>query len=154
MTVPITVAQLERIPPRAAAWLLGYRSTSSLQTSPTLPRNEDGSFNAAKLVAWREEEVHRRTKLTLPVENSALEYKRRLEAKKLEIQLLEMEKSIISVEVTDQFFSLLTGRLRDLGELLQRQYGRDALALLNEALDDIEATIQRWRASLDGDEDS
>ncbi len=105
-------------------------------------------------MAWKVTEATKnKTESSAAVSDDALEYKRRLEAKKLEIQLMAMDKTIISVATADEFFSLLTARLRDLGELLQRQYGRDALGLLNEALDDIEATIQRWRATIDGDAD-
>ena len=150
------IESLKSLTPAAASWLLGYRSTTSLRTSATLPRNEDGTYDAAALLAWKIAEVTRnKAEATAVVPtDDALEYKRRLEAKKLEIQLLELEKLVVPTAMVQNFTELLMSRIRSLGEVLQRQYGRDALLMLNETIEDLESTIGRWEPNQVDDGDS
>ncbi|MDA0661102.1 MAG: hypothetical protein O3C60_20055 [Planctomycetota bacterium] len=149
------IESLKSLTPAAAAWLMNYRSTTSLRTSATLPRNEDGTYDAAALLAWKIAEVTRnKAEAAATIPDDALEYKRRLEAKKLEIQLLELEKLVVPTAMVQNFTELLMSRIRSLGEVLQRQYGRDALLMLNETIEDLESTIGRWEPNQVDDEDS
>ncbi len=81
-------------------------------------------------------------------DGTILDYKRRLESKKLELQLLEAEKQVISVQHVRDFLILVASRVKDLGNTLQSQYGRDALLCLNEAVADLEQTVKRWEDGL------
>ncbi|MDA0658437.1 MAG: hypothetical protein O3C60_06305, partial [Planctomycetota bacterium] len=94
---PVTAAEsiviMSNLKSQAVAWFLGYRT---LQVSWNLPQQADSTYNAAEAVRWLENSYKEKAQ-SQDANNAddALEYKRRLEAKKLEIQLLELEKLVV-----------------------------------------------------------
>lgn len=143
---------------KAAAWLLGYSAPVMLSNNLSVPRSPDGSYNARDLTKYHAEDRLRRKDrpgdrdrigMAEAAEGGgALELKRLLEARKIQLQLLEMEKTVVPVKQVDEFFSALSARLRAFGDVLQRNYGAESVVLLNEALDDVDQTVMRWQAAV------
>lgn len=139
---------MENLSRVSVAWLLSMRTISSMDNRTDIPRNPDNTYNARDVVA-HVMDLERRKKLHPTTdEDSALEAKRRLEAQKIQLQILEMRKKVVPVSQTTDLFNCFTSRMRQLGETLQRQYGPDALALLNEAILDAERNVGRWHEQL------
>lgn len=128
---------------KATAWLTGVGHETSIRGNTSIPRNEDGvTYNAKEVCRYMVEERRRRKREQGEVD--ALEAKRRLEAEKLTLDILRIQKRLVPVEETQEFFGELLQNMRSFGEVLQRDYGSEALLLLNELLAGMEANVDRW----------
>jgi hypothetical protein len=61
----------------------------------------------------------------------------------------EMERTLIPRDETRMCMGRMASILRNCGEVLQRQFGPGALDVLNEALDDAEAEVNRCLGELE-----
>lgn len=162
LSVHQQIGVLQKLNLQTVAWLLGLTSARTLTQNMRLERNQDGTVDARKVLEYATTMRYRRTDRPGDVarmqrdqqdqepvgDGTILDYKRKLESKKLELQLLEAEKKVVSVDMVRDFLLLVASRIKDLGGTLQSQYGRDALLCLNEAIADLEATVKRWEDGL------
>lgn len=147
---------MKRLTGRATAWLLGLASIRSLSDNMSIPRNEDKTYNAQDVLRYAAEDRRRRKDRPGDQDRiaansgdaSPLDFKRSLEAQKLQLEILKLEKQLVPVSETAEFFGEMCSRLRRFGEVLQRDYGPQALVLLNELLGGMESHIDRWTESV------
>lgn len=168
LTAEEQIQTMHRLKRGAVAWLLGHKSPAALvaNAAPDLRRNLDGkTYDAREVMRYHVENRRRRSDRPgdrdriakqndpeqMVLDGLALERKRVLEARKLEIQILELERQVFPIAVADEFFATIVARLKSLGDSLQRQHGREALGLLNEAIDDMTRTVSNWRSSMEGE---
>jgi hypothetical protein len=76
-------------------------------------------------------------------DSPALERYRLGKAKMIEMDLAEREKATVQLDALREGFRPFASILRSAGERLARQYGNDAAAIYNEALEDAEASALR-----------
>jgi hypothetical protein len=74
----------------------------------------------------------------------ALERYREKRAALADLDLLERQNQLIPRDQSRQALGRIAGILRNAGEMLQRQFGPAAVDILNEALDDAEAEMDRF----------
>lgn len=91
-----------------------------------------------------------KTKLNAPIDadpmmggdgdSDALEAYRRVKTEQEELKLAEMKKTLVPQQTMHEELGRLAGILRGAGEQLGKAFGRDAQLILEEALDDFDAT--------------
>ena len=78
------------------------------------------------------------------VNSPALERYRSARAKLAELDLQERENQLLPLDKVHDALSRLGSIMRLAGETLQRQFGPDALAIIDDALNDYESAIDKW----------
>lgn len=73
----------------------------------------------------------------------AIERYRLAKAKLAEMELEDRRKETINRDELHAVLGKMAGLFRGCGEALQKQYGPDALELLNETLEDVEAVLKQ-----------
>lgn len=168
LSVHQQIGVMQRLNLQTVAWLLGLTSARTLTQNMRLERNQDGTVDARKVLEYATTLRYRRTdrpgdvarmqreQVEVEVDAStigALDHKRMLEAQKIELEILRMQKELVPVDQTVEFFGELSARLRSFGETLQRDFGPNALLLLNELLTGMEAHVERWVESVRDSDD-
>ena len=130
----------------AAAALLGV-GQRTLREWHDAPRLASGRYRAAELVRWRIEQLVEAERSRLAVDDPdpmlagadspALEEYRRLRAEQVRLDLAERKGELVATEDLEDLHNIFIRRFRSAGEQLTRQFGNDAQAILDEALDDI-----------------
>lgn len=85
-----------------------------------------------------------------------LERQRKAQAERVELWLAKERKNLIPREVIHDGLMKIANILRQCGEMLQRQHGREVAGAFNECLDDAERQIEETLDSIapdDGDSD-
>ncbi len=86
-------------------------------------------------------------------EEDQLTRKRRLEADRLQIRLDRERARIVYLEEFLPFISTIASKLKAMGERFEKQFGLDALDLLNSTLDEIQEDYTKFATIID-DSDS
>ena len=76
-------------------------------------------------------------------DNPMLERLREEKWKLARLDRLQREQQLVAREDTHQIFGRAAERIRQAGELLQKQFGSDAAAILEEAIDDAMRLVDR-----------
>lgn len=126
------IQKMERLAQGSAAWLFGI-SPRTLRDRQTAPRNSDGTYDAAALVAWH-------LKQSLPVDGDpllagsdspALERFRHARADREELELAVRREQLLDIEEFYTWYeSAVAGPLRKSLDKLQRKYGQAAMTLV------------------------
>jgi hypothetical protein len=150
------IRELHRAPEAVARWILGnhFDGAESLTGSP---RNQDGTYNLRELTRWataRHKANPRRVRAPDATDMSiecdgdgmgALHRKRLLEGRRIELQLVELERQVVPMQFVDDFFDLVDDRLRQLAADLTERFGAEAKTLAHETIDDMNASAAKWR---------
>lgn len=129
-------AILSRLTQQTAAWITG-KSVRFIQDHQPA-RNPDGSYDAPQLMSWliaRE----RADAIEKAAEDGGQESAkaRILEAKALQEELAAQEgqKRLVDRQKVHEFLAQLAATMRQAGDKLQKEFGREALEILNDAID-------------------
>lgn len=119
-----------------------------------MPQNGDGSFDIQACLEWQAENVreaggnHKKRQPIDPASEEAmldpsltgsspaLERFRHARAGLAELELETRQGQFLSRDKVHECFGKVANLLRSAGEMLQRQFGADALGILNEALNE------------------
>ncbi len=110
---------------------------------------ETGKYDLFAILEWCEENiwVTRRTKSPSEDDEGNPDYER-AKARRMqtnanwdEVKFQVYQGTLIERETLSAGFNKLATTLRNIGELLQQQFGEEALRIFNEGLDDTEAQI-------------
>lgn len=116
---------------------------------PGFPKAPDGSVAKWDMCEWH------LTRLDTPEpggeesgggDSPGLERYRMARAAQEEIKLGEMRKQFIDRAETHARLMEIAGLIRGCGEQLQREYGEDALQILDQMLIDVEQKMDEWLA--------
>lgn len=129
-------AILSRLTQQAAAWLIGKTTRFLRDHQPA--RNADGTYDGPALLEWtiareRADAVERAA-----ADGGAESAKARiLEAKAIQGELDAQRElgRLVDREKVHEFLAQLSGVLRSAGDKLQREFGREALEILNDAIE-------------------
>lgn len=103
-------------------------------------------FHARTLInAWLEDQIRKRGYGADKSQSSAAEADeefRRERAALTRIKRLEAEGKLVPRAYVHEGFAVIASKLRGAGETLQRQYGKDALDILDRAIDEASAEIR------------
>lgn len=147
-TVSKAPAGLDRLTQQAAAWLLGI-TPRALRMRQDLPRNDDGSYDGAAVVAAYSE-ARCKTAATAALKKAAsnagsdgLERFRRAKAALVEMDLDERRGDLVRRDVMRRMLGPLLDAFRDYGLMIQRTcpHGRQCYDMYEEALENYEAGL-------------
>ncbi len=132
---------LGSLPQTVAARLLST-SARTLRKWTDAPRNPDGSYDARALIEWFVARSGTGVDAKLSGGTSpALERFREERAKLARLDRLEREGQLLPRDRVHDGLARIATIIRMAGDALQRQFGPDALELLNDALDDAQREI-------------
>jgi hypothetical protein len=84
-------------------------------------------------------------------DSPALERYRDERAKLARLDRLERERQLLRRDAVHELLARMAGILRGTGEVFQRQFGPDALSILNEAVDEFDSAIEEFCAGSSDD---
>ncbi len=129
----------------ATAWLLGVPARS-LRDHAEIPREDDRTYDASKVVAWRagktlgpEEKLIEGASQTLKDDYVRQQVLEKAEKAKLaRLERMERERALIPREEIHLGLKSLAEIVKNLGASLQKHYGPGALQLLEETIEEYE----------------
>lgn len=138
---------LSRMTPQTAAWLLGRQTRLLRRHQP--PRNPDGTYDATELVQWWIEHERRDAVERAATDGATDSAKARLmaaNAMQAEMETARMQGSLVDRSMVRDFLGKLSGVMRQAGDKLQREFGREALEILNDAIESAATMIEgEWK---------
>lgn len=129
-------AILSRLTQQSAAWLLGKTTRFLRDHQPA--RNADGTYDGPTLLEWMVARERLEAVEKEAADGGADSAKARiLEAKAIqeELEVQREQRKLVDREQIHAFLAQLSGTLRSAGDKLQREFGREALEILNDAID-------------------
>lgn len=129
-------------------------STNTIQNwskLPGYPASTDGSVSKWELCEWYLLRLASPQGDAEPDEiggdSPGLERFRNARAGQEEIKLAQLRGQVMSREIVHGKLSEIAGLIRGCGEQIQREYGDDALQILDQTLDDIDEKITEWSST-------
>ena len=128
---------------KTAARLIG-KSSRWLRDSEA-PRKLDGSYDLVELVAWdKDRSIEAALDAEEPGSDSdSLEELRKWKAKKAELEFKRQSGEYKHIEEIKLAFSMIVGPIGNCMKTIQKQFGTEAVELIQEALDQADAMFNR-----------
>lgn len=129
-------AILQRLTQQTAAWIIGRSVRFIADHQPA--RNADGSYDGPQLLAWMIARERADAVEKAAADGGQESAKARiLEAKALqeELEAAKAQGKLVDREQVHTFLASLASTLRQAGDKLQKEFGREALEILNDAID-------------------
>lgn len=133
-TATLTATEIGRL------WGISKQAVANWHKKAGCPRNPDGTYSLPDVIAWREShwqsqlEDARASRID---EADGLGRLRDEKAKLAKLDRLERERVLCRRDHIHEGLARIAGLLREVGEQLGREYGREAQRLLNDALGDM-----------------
>jgi len=105
------------------------------------PRNSDKSYALPEVIKWRVELASQDEGMSAET-SPAVERYRMAKAKLAELELAERQQVLLPRAIVHEWMGKLGSLLRNAGEILDRDFGRDAHQILEEALDDFGRMVE------------
>lgn len=129
-------AILSRLTQQTAAWLLSMSVRFIREHQPG--RNPDGTYDAQQVLQWWIARERANAVEVAATEGGHESAKARImEAKAIQEELsAERERGrLVDRDTVHAFLAQLAGMLRQAGDKLQKEFGREALEIMNDAID-------------------
>ena len=133
------ISVMRQLSAAAASWLLDIPETTLRQQLRTYPADR-GKYNARELLRIVVGAAAESVEVT--DESTAKNKLASEKARVAELRRLEMEGALVPLAELTGDLGAIVQRLRVLGETLQRNFGREAVEMLNHALDDCQRHIE------------
>lgn len=142
----------------AVAWLLGV-SVRTVRDTQSIPRNKDGSYDAADVLRWSKDKVESSFSaagddplLVDGGDSPNLERYRAAKADLAEMDAAERRGQLVEIEKFESWWqSEIASPLVKAVELLHAKYGDEAAAIVEGVLQRAEAAIEERAAGNDDD---